>query len=115
LFCKPGEKPELKAVGLPWSTALVAGEPIKLEVTDMQIAIRCNGAALRTYAGTLSPQMLNGGGVGEAACTKSTHTTFAEFREALETLKIGGESAGVGGRDCMWGAAGNEKITVESP
>jgi len=105
---------ELKAKGLPWSMLLVSGKPIKTSIANMELAIFCEKREEVKYTGTVVIPILNGAGVGEAACTESTHTTFMQFAKA--PLRSPANKFGeLEGEDCIWGAAANEKVTVEEP
>ncbi len=109
------ETPELKAEGLPWKMVLVRGNPILAEIEKMELSIICKGTSQGKYTGSVSLETLNGEGKGEAACIESTHTTFFEFNASEDVLKSGTAKGSLEGKDCIWGKAANERITVSTP
>jgi hypothetical protein len=113
MYCT--KTPELKAEGLPWRSELIAGTPILLEIKSMVLSIICNGGSQGKYTGTVSLKTLNGEGKGEAACIESTHTTFVEFLKEKNELKFETGTGLLEGKDCVWGKASNEKVSVNTP
>jgi hypothetical protein len=106
--------PGLEAVRLPWSVGLLAGNPIRLEAPGMALRTTCNGVngPILDNQITVPAKIFNGSGSGEASCSASEHTTWVEFADIFAGIEeIGSFSA----RDCIWGTAANEKITVKAP
>lgn len=83
----------------------------------MRIELWCERVLTGVYFGSAMVPVFNGGGVGEAACTENTHTTWLEFTATNNSFLLAGgvERAKLEGKDCIWGEARNEKITVETP
>jgi hypothetical protein len=96
-------EPEIIAEKLPWSTKLLAGPPIKDEITGITITVKCGKAAVATFTGTLTPNMVNGSG---------GHPAFAQFTATTGKLKAGAEEAEVTGHDFLLTDEG-EEVKVE--
>jgi hypothetical protein len=43
-----------------WPTKLLAGPPIRDEIKEIEIDVKCGGTLVDTFTGTLRPEMLNG-------------------------------------------------------
>lgn len=115
--CETGETVELIAAGLPWKTHLAGGQRDVIE--GIHIEIVCNKAGTKTvkdvFSGTLSTKIHNGTTGTEAGCTAETDT-YTEFDTASGTLEDPAKNKATAvGRDCIWGSAGGEVITVKSP
>ncbi len=61
--CSTGALISFQAVGLPWSSVLLAGPPILDEIKGVEISEQCNGAVLTTYTGVLTPEVKNNAGL----------------------------------------------------
>ncbi len=88
---------------LPWQSELLAGTPIRDEITGIAIELKCVGLkpASVTYTGTLTPEVGNSAlvfGAGSGSLTGSNSTT-----------------ATVSGSDALKGPPGDTKITAEDP
>ena len=107
--------PELEAGGTPWSLLLFSGSPIKTQITNMKLSIKCNGVVQGTYTGTVEVKTLNGLGRGLTGCTNSTHTTWLEFVPGENELTSGAAKGVLEGKNCIWGELAEERIEVGSP
>lgn len=117
-ICAAGETLELIAGSLPWKTKLIAGP--RDEIEGIEIKIYCTLGTVKTpidtFTGTLSQAIHNGTTGSAAGCTETPTDTYSEFDAKSGTLTDSlGNLATADGRDCIWGPAGDELITVESP
>lgn len=51
--------PAITALKLPWKTLLLAGAPIRDEIKGIEVDLTCEGVAVETFAGTLTPAIKN--------------------------------------------------------
>ena len=104
--CARGEKPELLPGGLPWSTQLIAGPPIRDEITGIELRVNCThrhvSRTVDVLTGTLDPL------VGHSAI---------EFDAGSGGLaeSIGVGHAGASGEDSLKGPARDKVITAATP
>lgn len=99
LFCVTGAPGELEAVLKPfWFTQLLSGSPIRDEIANVFLLVKCGSAVVDTYSGTLFPQ------VGKSVLI---------FNAGSGTLTdVGGFPVTVAGADKLIGPPGHEKITA---
>jgi hypothetical protein len=116
--CKTGETVELNPGKLPWKSVLVLGP--KDQIEGIELKLECNKAGVKTvldtFTGTLTPAMVNGTTGSLKGCEAGTDTV-ADFDAAgtgflLDSL---GNKGVPSGKDCIWGPAGDEVITVKNP
>jgi len=93
----PGEPVEIKALGLPWQTHLIAGPPIRDVIEGMELEVLCGGKPIALYSGTLSPL------VGKSAL---------EFDAGSGSLSGPAGTTSLSGKDKLKGPPGDEKITA---
>lgn len=96
--CPGKEAFEIKALGLPWQTHLIAGPPIRDVIEGIELETLCGGKPLAVFSGTLSPAVGNsmlefGAGSGELEGPGGAKTSFT-------------------GKDKLKGPPGDEKITA---
>jgi alpha-tubulin suppressor-like RCC1 family protein len=65
LTCKtsklcPHTTTEVIASTLPWPSHLIAGSPIRDQIEQIEIEVKCSGSYLDTFLGTLTPEVGNG-------------------------------------------------------
>jgi hypothetical protein len=115
--------PTLTARGLNWGFhfAVTAAGAVVAVIPRMELEFGCNGVN-KLYKGPTNypavfARIYNGTGAGEAACPMPNHTTFIAFSSASSLLiaETTLTTANLGGNDCIWGEAAEEKITVASP
>jgi hypothetical protein len=103
--CPKGDKLLVQAVpgSLPWSSKLLAGPPIRDEISGIAVELKCVGVtpASVTYTGALTPEvgssaLVFGAGSGLLSGSNSTKAT-------------------VTGTDKLTGPAGDKVITAEDP
>jgi hypothetical protein len=98
----------IAAKGLPWPTELAAGPVDKIGTVakPIEVTVNCSGTLL-TFAGTLSPKIIN---------ATATEPAFAEFTAATGELENAEKTvkAKVTGKDRLAGFNG-EAITVLNP
>jgi hypothetical protein len=108
--------PEIGALGLPWKTLLLPGPPIRDEITGIKIEVKCSGAKVDEFFGTLTPKIVNGSPV--TTCKEATDS-FAEFDTPgsgfLSDAATPPNKATVTGNDFIEGPAGDRCITVKNP
>jgi len=97
-LCPTGAQAEIIAEGLPWKSRLLAGPPIKDEITGILFSVRCGGVVIDVYHGTLFPE------VGKSILK------FNAGSGVLINLK--GNPVKVTGSDKLKGPPGDEKITA---
>jgi len=123
-FCAPAEKPELKALNLPWKLIMQPGNPPLVEVKKMELGLICTIGGVQKQSNykpipgmPIKLSIANGIGKGEHACTEPNHTTQLRFKLTIDVLEepIRPSTGGLEGDDCIWGEAAEEKITVNSP
>jgi hypothetical protein len=116
--CRTGETVEFNPGKLPWKSVLVLGP--KDEIKGIELKLECNKAGVKTvldtFTGTLTPEMVNGTTGSLKGCEAGTDTV-ADFDAAgtgflLDSL---GNKWVPSGKDCIWGPAGAEVITVKNP
>jgi hypothetical protein len=116
--CEGTETVELTPGKLPWATKLLAGPPIRDEITGIELKLECNKAGVKrvldTFTGTLTPKIVNGAPVG--TCKEATDS-FAEFDEPGSGFLVDplGNKAFPSGKDFIEGPAGDRCITVKNP
>jgi hypothetical protein len=115
--CAAGETETLTAGNLPWKTLLLAGPPIRDEIKGIELKVVCSTkGVIDVFTGTLTPAMVNGTTGSLTGCEKGTDTV-ANF-DALGTGSLTDPLGNPGvpsGKDCIWGPAGDEVITVKNP
>ncbi|HEY0516548.1 MAG TPA: hypothetical protein VGD00_05465 [Solirubrobacteraceae bacterium] len=96
--CTTGAPYSLQPAGLPWSSKLLAGSPIKNGLF-MEFNLTCGGAILSTFKGMEFPTIKGFGGM--------------KFAPATGTLTDGfGNTMMIAGKDNMKGPPGKEKISA---
>jgi hypothetical protein len=100
--CPAGTKLHVQALGLPWTSQLVAGSPIDDEIRNMAIAVECVGGLSVVYQGTLLPRVLS--------------STALDFSAGSGTLSGNNSTtATISGFDKLTGPVGDTKITALDP
>ena len=101
--CKgcPTEPTEIIALGLPWHSVLLAGPPIRDEIKGIKIEIKCGGAKLDEFFGSLTPSI------------GSSTAVFGAGSGELEDAK--GNKGTVTGTDDLEGPRGDRGITAKNP
>lgn len=90
------------ALGLPWSSKLIAGSPISDLIEHIKLEVKCAGNALGVFEGSLAP-------------ATSTIQSVLQFSSASGELHLGPESLSLTGTDHLKGPPGDMKITAEEP
>jgi hypothetical protein len=104
---------ELVPGKLPWATHLATGPRDVIE--GIEIKLECSGTVVDIFTGSLSTNFHNGTTGTLAGCTAETDS-YAEFdAESGHLTDPEGHEATATGRDCIWGPAGDEVITVKNP
>ncbi len=98
----PGAIITLHALGLSWSSELIASTPITDEIENIELEVKCGTATLGVFEGTLTP-------------ATSTTKSRLEFSAASGQLELGTEKLTITGIDKLKGPAGDTKITAEDP
>lgn len=103
--CAKGEKLEVSPAGLPWPTQLLAGTPIRDQISGIEIKIECNNkrtnkkSVYDVLTGTLAPSVGN---------------SVLEFDAGSGALSQSrGGTAPVSGTDVLKGPAKDKKITAK--
>lgn len=107
------EKAEFVANGLPWSTKLLAGLPIRDEVEGISVTVTLTNCPAigtppaLTYTGPLTPKIVNG--------VEGVSNSFAEFDQpGSGSLTSGaGTKGSITGNDEIEGPIGDEFISAE--
>ena len=55
--CPAGTVTEVRALGLPWRSALIPGPPVRDEFSGVTIEVACSKAVFAIYGGTLAPEV----------------------------------------------------------
>ena len=117
--CAAGETETLTAGNLPWPSVLSGppGGPFKDTISKIEIKVECSTkGVIDTFTGQLTPTIVNGTTGSLTGCEKGTDTV-ANF-DALGTGSLTDPLGNPGvpsGKDCIWGPAGDEVITVKNP
>ncbi len=99
--CPAGTTTEVVALGLPWSTVLSPGPPVRDQIFGTMLQVRCsNGVVIGLYEGTLQPE------VGASVLI------FGSGSGLLSEAKSG-QIAEVLGSDKLKGPKGDKTITAE--
>ena len=103
--CAKSEKPKVAVGGLPWSSELVGGAPIRDELSNVELTITCtkagNSKEIDVLKGSLTPEM------GPSALEFG-----AGSGELDETL---GGTASISGTDRLTGPHKDKTITAAAP
>ena len=96
--CSTGAPYELLPTGLPWSSKLLAGTPIK-NALFMEFKFVCGGAIVSTFSGMVFPEIKGYGGM--------------KFTPSTGTLTDGkGNTMAITGKDALKGPPPKEKISA---
>jgi hypothetical protein len=123
--CETGEKVGLTASrgGNPlsaaneWPSTLLAGPPIRDQIREIEINVVCSTkGVIDTFTGNLTPEMVNGTTGSLKGCEAGTDTV-ANFDEPGSGFLLDPalNKGFPDGKDCIWGPAGDEVITVKNP
>jgi YVTN family beta-propeller protein len=88
--------------GLPWTTGLLAGSPIRDQISNLELAVLCGGTLVDTLKGSLQPQVGN---------------SVLEFESGSGGLteSNGSGTATVTGTDTLVGPKNDTTITAHTP
>lgn len=94
--------PELKALGLPWKSVLLAGPPITDRISGIEIEVKCSGVFVDDVFGHLTPEFINGRNITPSYAKFTTGTgDLTDAHSNLVTVTGDDEMRGPGGEGVL--------------